>query len=145
MHHARWLRHSNGNSPEEILLKRIVDDFGLPQLVNEPTRGSYLLGFASTDLNDVRVEILPGIADHKDLFSRISLSIPMSSSRSPDVWHFKNAAWGNLKCDLRNCNWSQLKFNILNDAVDYFLDVLYLKCEEHIPHGRLDIRKHSQP
>ena len=43
IHHARWLRYSNGNSVEGAELKVFADNLGLLQLVREPTREQYLL------------------------------------------------------------------------------------------------------
>ena len=43
IHHASWLRFSNGESPKGRLLKEVCDSHGLRQLVTRPTRGDYLL------------------------------------------------------------------------------------------------------
>ena len=98
----------------------IADEFGLRQLVNEPTRGPYLLDLLLTDLDDAKVEILPAIADHNALLTKFVFPIPKTSIMSCDVWHFKNAAWTTLSCDLRACDWRRLKFGSVDDAANSF-------------------------
>ena len=48
--HARWLRHSNGNSIQAAELKALCDNLGLQQLVGEPTRQQYLLDLYLSDV-----------------------------------------------------------------------------------------------
>ena len=43
IHHAKWLRHSNGNSVQGADLRALCDNLGLQQIVREPTRQQYLL------------------------------------------------------------------------------------------------------
>ena len=64
IHHVRWLRYSNGNTAEGVLLKQICDDFNLKQLVDKPTRGLYLLDLVLTDMDDCKVQILHEIAEN---------------------------------------------------------------------------------
>ena len=59
------------------------------------------------------------------------------------MWHFKRAAWNNLKCDLRICDWQRLHRGDVNDAVNYFVEFLTLKCREHIPSGKISFVKQN--
>ena len=43
---------------------------------------------------------------------------------SREVWHFEDAAWINLRCDLRACSWTRLGEGSVDSAVNYFLDLL---------------------
>ena len=56
IHHAKWLRYSNGNSRQGTLLKRICADVVLKQIVNEPTRENYLLDLCLIDLESCRIK-----------------------------------------------------------------------------------------
>ena len=67
IHHIKWLRFSNGNSQQGADLKAVCDQFGLQQLVDEPTRRDYLLDLFLTDMSRAKVNVGPCIADHKML------------------------------------------------------------------------------
>ena len=64
IHHRRWLVHSNGNTSIGSEMKVLCDQFGLLQLVREPTREQYLLDLFLSDLPEIRMKVLPAIADH---------------------------------------------------------------------------------
>ena len=68
IHHARWLRHSNGNSIQGADLRVVCENFGLQQLVQEPTCYEYLLDLFLTDVAGSKVRVGPSIADHNFLF-----------------------------------------------------------------------------
>ena len=73
IHHARWLRHSNENSIQGADLKVVCENFGLQQLVQEPTRYEYLLDLFLTDVAGAKVRVGPSIADHNCLFASVPL------------------------------------------------------------------------
>ena len=124
-------------------MKQICDDFNLKQLVDKPTRGPYLLDLVLTDMDDCKVQVLDEIADHRGILAKLILPCPKSLSISREVWHFKGAAWNNLKCDLRSCAWGRLSEGSVDSAVNYFLDLLTAKCKEHIPHSRIVFSKET--
>ena len=124
-------------------MKQICDDASLRQIVAEPTRGLYLLDLCLTDLDCCKVRVTPAIADHKGLLVSLGLPCPKSVTFTREVWHFNRAAWSNLKCDLRACDWERLLFGSVNDAVDYFMELLTLKCREHIPSGKVNFGKQT--
>ena len=76
-----------------------------------------------------------------------SVPIPLSevSNTIRDVWHFENDAWTNLKCDSKACDWRRLEPDSVDVAVNYFLVLLVLKCEEHIPQGKNLIKRRTHP
>jgi len=75
VHHIRWLRYSSGSSREGIMLKSVCDDFALKQLVNEPTRGEYLLDLCLTDLDACKVKTSSAIADHEAIIAEVKLPV----------------------------------------------------------------------
>ena len=145
MHHARWLRYSSGNSAEGVFLKQICDDYNVKQLVDKPARGEYLLDLVLTDLDDCKVQVLDQIADHRGIVAKLELPIPKFMNMIREVWHFKNASWSNLRCDLRACSWARLSEGSVDSAVNYFLDLLIAKCKEHIPFSRITFSKQTHP
>ena len=53
IHHKKWLRYSNANTEVGADLKTFCDFHGLRQIVQEPTRGEYLLDLACPDVPPV--------------------------------------------------------------------------------------------
>ena len=145
IHHAKWLRYSNGNSAEGELMKRICDEHSLKQLVTKPTRGDYLLDLALSDLEKCKIEVVDRIADHCGIIAKVPLPCPVALRFIRDVWHFKGAAWNNLRCALRACNWARLGKGSVDSAVNFFLDLLTAKCEEFIPRSKLVLEKATHP
>ena len=71
VHHAKWLRFSNGNSIVGADLKAFSENYGLHQLVKEPTRNEYLLDLLLTDIAGAKVKVGSYVADHKHLLVQI--------------------------------------------------------------------------
>ena len=145
IHHARWLRYSNANTGEGQHLKEICDDHSLRQMVKEPTRGDYTLDLALSDIEDLKVQLLPQIADHRGLLSIVSVPQPTFHCVQREVWHFKGAAWQNIKCELNRIDWGYLQEGTVNQATESFLDTLYSLCCTYIPHTQLEEKKQSHP
>ena len=145
IHQLRWLLHSNANTAEGELLKRICDEHSLKQMIDEPTRGDYLLDLVLTDLENCKTQVVAPIADHRGIVAKVAFPCPKALLVSREVWHFKGAAWQNLKCALRNCSWDLLREGSVDEAVNYFLDLLLAKCEEFIPRSKIIINKATHP
>ena len=65
IHHRKWLRFSNSNSPGGRALQQICEDASLQQMVRALTRKEYLLDLILSDLEALSsVEVLAPIADH---------------------------------------------------------------------------------
>ena len=101
IHHKKWLRRSNRNSAEGELLSNICREGGLQQLVQEATRGDYILDLAITYVEDAKVKILPKIADHSCVLVHFKLPVPESDVKQRQVWNFKDADWEGLKISFR--------------------------------------------
>ena len=101
IHHARWLVHSNGNSPQGEMLHEMAHDFALKQLVREPTRQQYLLDLCLSNTHGCKVSVEPSIADHKALLITLPGEVPNIVEVPRKVWHFRGAAWQNLCCAIR--------------------------------------------
>ena len=145
IHHQRWLFRSNANTLEGSTLKEICDDFALQEIVRQPTRGEYLLDLCLTDLEDSKCVTLPEIADHKALLFSVKLPMPKSLIIKREAWHFKGAAWHNLRCELRAWSWARLKHGSVAMAAKYFLDSVMNLCYVYIPRSTVEVRKSSHP
>ena len=130
IHHQSWLIYSSGDSPEGRRLKEIMEENGMLQLVRGPTRKENLLDLVLTNIDDCKASILEPIADHRAITATIKLPMPKEVVVQRDVWHFKQAAWKNMRCQLKNQCWARLKHGTVDDAVNYFVDLLTSVCSE---------------
>ena len=108
-HHIKWLRFSNGNSYQGADLKAVCDQFGLQQLVDEPTRQEYLLDLFLTDMSRAKVNVGPCIADHKMLVAQIPLPIISSMSITRRSFKLAKANWRGLEDALTQVDCTPLK------------------------------------
>ena len=145
IHHARWLRFSNGNSRQGADLKILCDNLGLQQMTKEPTRQQYLLDLSLTDIPGTKVKVGCYIADHK--FQVAHLPMPEIESKTIIRYGFKmdDANWKDLKRDLKNMDWDELKNGTAEDALDFFMDHLWLLLCTHIPYQEIVFHKKSHP
>ena len=73
IHHIKWLRYSNANTNIGADMEDLCDRYGFRQLVREPTRNAYLLDLFITDLPGCESEVLPAIADHRAVLTKLPL------------------------------------------------------------------------
>jgi len=71
IHHKRWLRFSREDTRIGSEMKMLCDFHGMSQLVREPTRGDYLLDLCISDIVGAKVEVLPYVADHKAILTKL--------------------------------------------------------------------------
>ena len=116
---------------EGAVLKEICDEYASQQLVKEPTRSEYLLDVAFTDLPESKAKIFPSIADHKGILLSVKLPMPKTLKVNRKVWHFRNAAWHNLKCTLKQWSWERLKHGSVDAAMTYFMDSLQAEYSQN--------------
>ena len=88
------------------------------QLVRGPTRKENLLDLVLTNIDDCKASILEPIADHRAITATIKLPMPKEVVVQRDVWHFKQAAWKNMRCQLKKQSWARLKHGSVDDAVN---------------------------
>ena len=75
IHHKRWLRFSNADTPQGNLSKYICDDFDLKQHVHQSTRAEYLLDLCLSDIDGIRVTVESKIADHQSLLVTLPFAV----------------------------------------------------------------------
>lgn len=80
----------------------ILDDNGLVQLVEEPTRGLNTLDLLVTNNPSrfTRIKTIPGISDHDIVFSEIDIEPPKRKQIPRRIPLYKNANWESLKSDM---------------------------------------------
>ena len=145
IHQARWLRFSNGNSIQGADLKALCDTFGMQQLTKEPTREQYLLDLFLTDVPGCKVRVGPYIADHKYLIANVPFPEVTSLHIKRQSFQIAKADWTSLEKALKEVDWATLRRGTAEDAVNYFMEILwYLLCL-HIPYKEIFLKKKSHP
>ena len=145
LHHKGWLRYSSRNSTEGALMRKICNQYGFRQLVHESTRESNLLDLVITDIEGVKVKVLPGIADHKAVLATLTQKVPQSKIIRRRVWTFWKADWDGLRERLRNTCWDQLSELTPDEGVKLITDGVLDAARACIPQHVLRERKSTHP
>ena len=85
VHTTRWLVHSARESAEGRLMAEASRRLGLRQLVNQPTRGKYLLDVVLTDVPDCKASPHSAVADHKSVVTTVAFKVPETASHTGNV------------------------------------------------------------
>ena len=110
VHHSDWLVYSNGISPEGRELEAVSVAHGLTQMVEDPTRGEYLLDLVLTDLAPhVSCIVAPGVLDkdHRAVIATVDVHISTANPVSREVFNFGKAKWRQLQCEFENMDWAE--------------------------------------
>jgi len=106
IYHRPWLFYSNRDSREGELMHDFCCAHNFRQHVSKSTRGKYLLDVCVSDLDGIKIEHLPGLADHQSLLMTVTLDVPPANTSSRTEWDWKHAKWNKLKADLVAVDWS---------------------------------------
>ena len=84
--------------------KDILDDNGLIQMVEEPTRGENTLDLILTNNPSTftRIETIPGISDHDIVFSEIDITTKKKIQKPRSIPLYKQASRENIKSGVIN-------------------------------------------
>jgi hypothetical protein len=91
IHHASWLRFSNGETTRGRQLKDICDSFGLRQLISQPTRGEYLLDLCLSNSQSTQTEVKAKIADHACLLVKEPDAVEIRQFEPRHIWKLEEA------------------------------------------------------
>ncbi|KAK3085883.1 hypothetical protein FSP39_009995 [Pinctada imbricata] len=119
-----------------------LDDLGLTQVVEQPTRKDNILDLFITNLpNQVsRTEIMPGISDHDIVFLEFNLTPKKVKQIQRNIPLYKKANWDTIKNEINNMNHKiQQEANIrtTNELWIIFKTSLNEIIMKHIPHKKL--------
>jgi len=145
VHHQRWLHHSNGDTPVGTDLKVLCDSLGLFQLVRDPTRYQYLLDLAITDVPGCTTQVLPRIADHNAVLVKVPVPKTEEKVVKRRAWLMDRAEWGGLRRAVAGIDWAPLRIGTAQDALNYFMEMLWYSICRFIPLKDIEIRKKSRP
>ena len=145
VHHRKWLRFSNGNTTIGDDLKSVCEFYGLFQLVREPTREDYLLDLVLTNISPCTVSVLPAIADHKSVLTKLPVPEVLEVSIKREVWILAKANWKSLSNELLDYDWKKIDHGSAEDSLILFLEILWLHLVKHIPRKVIETKKSSHP
>ena len=120
-----WNLGSLKPGTQQILLhsefKDFLNDFGLTQMVTEPTRRNNTLDLIATNLPDQvnRTKVIPGISDHEIPFIDFAVKPSMKKQLPRKVWLFKKADWIGMR------DYLTPRLHILNQAYSPCPDELW--------------------
>ena len=101
-HHRTWLRFSNGGSALGQKLCVISDNYGLRQLVKEPTRNEYLLDLVLADIDSVKIQVGSSIADHRSVCIDVADTLECNYFPTRQLFQFVDADWLGIKIRLNS-------------------------------------------
>ncbi|VDI53473.1 Hypothetical predicted protein [Mytilus galloprovincialis] len=98
----------------------ILDDNGMVQLVNKPTKGPNTLDLVVTNHPDsyMRVETLPGLSDHDIVFAEVNLNLRKSIQKPRIIPLYRKANWENIKVDLINLHKDIISMNEQKEGIN---------------------------
>ena len=120
-------------------LKDVCENFGLQQLVREPTCYEYLLDLFLTDVAGAKVRVGPSIADHNFLLASIPLPEISDLQFSRSRFNISRVNWPILRSALAGIDWSPLDRGNGDDAATFFMEMLWTVLCTHIPYEQIVI------
>ena len=113
--------------------------------MRHPTRGPYLLDLVLTNDAKTSASVGPKISEHHTLVIRIPDAVEKRNIASRVVWEYKDADWRQISESLENENWSCLQQGSVDDALDYFYNIVDQLMQNHIPQSVRTCQKSTLP
>ena len=98
----------------------MLDDNGLTQMVEEPTRGDNILDLIATNTPSsfTRVKTIPGISDHDIVFAEVDLKIKQKTQKPRSIPLYKKAKWDTMKEEISDLHRSIKEHDEINTGAD---------------------------
>lgn len=142
--HTRWLKFSNGNATSGAALNAICDNHGFQQYVKESTRNQYLLDLFLSGIPACKCRLLEKIANHRAVQVELPTIIPETHEIKRSGWILKLAKWDHLASAFKQLDWSMIERSTDQDALNYFLKILWLMLLKYILFRQFATTKESQ-
>ena len=145
IHHKKWLKYSNADSPEGDLLRSICDEFDLREHIKAPTRGKYLLDLCLSNIENTKASVKNKVSDHHVTYCVLPVPLPQQCTIRRNVWILRDAAWDNMKSELKRLNWNRLHQGSVHDAAKYLQSSIQLLCKRYIPYRSIEQIRSTYP
>ena len=145
--HKGWLKHSPRDTLEGERLHTICKEHSLKQIVKEPTRGLNLLDLVLSTLpGQSSASVLPAIADHCAVLTKVDLPMPKVQVIEREVWDYKYADWDALREELAATEFHALFADrSVDDTAEIFTGKLLEAARRHIRTRQIVEHKGSHP
>jgi hypothetical protein len=90
-------------------------------------------------------KILPLITDHKGVLIQLPLPNFLEKQHTRMVWKLTKANWKDLKTELKAFDWTKHSLGSAEDALNYFLEVLWTLLCKYIPRRETKDIKSTHP
>ena len=147
VHHKTWLQHSIGVQPAGIQLFGVCCRLGLVEKVQQPTRNNNLLDLFLTDATSgVTCKVLPKIADHNLVLTRVAFRVCQSEPVARELWDYSKAKWCRLLQAFRDTDWQDFFADLGPTAATTKLtNYLLERARAYIPVRMVSFRPSSHP
>ena len=118
----------------------ILDDHGLIQMVEEPTRGTNILDLVLTNNPSrfPRTIVIPGLSDHDVVFSEVDIQASTNRQKPRSIPLYRKANWDTMRLELETTHKKIKDLAALgHDAEELwtvFKTDLNKSIESHVPH-----------
>ena len=142
---TRTIKQSTKYPSLHYLFGNLLDDTGLTQIVDIPTRKDNTLDLIITNLPSQaqRGEVIPGLSDHDIVFTEFVLA-PINLKQKPRaIPLYKKANWDTMKQELSYLQKYIIdNQNTLNveDMWDKFKTTITALVKDHIPHKQQKVK-----
>ena len=139
---TKTLKTGSPHTKQHYFFGNTLDDTGLVQLIDQPTRKENTLDLVVTNLpNQVpRIEIIPGISDHDIVFIEFNITPSKIRQIPRNIPLYSKANWTTLKNEVTNMyDTIQTKFDTLSvdELWNLFKTQLNKLISEHIPQKKI--------
>ena len=126
-------------------MRALCDFHGLFELIRESIRQNYLLDLFCTDIPGVSAKAIPYIVDHAGILKKNPISVVLESVTEREMWLLNKARWDETKSELSSYERAKLRDGSAEEALTYFLEVLWYHCMKSIPRVKVTNSKNTHP
>ncbi|MEW8547734.1 MAG: endonuclease/exonuclease/phosphatase family protein, partial [Candidatus Thiodiazotropha sp.] len=136
---TKTLRPSTAHTNLHLKFSEILDNNGLTQIVEDPTRKNNILDLIITNQPSkvLRVDVIPGISDHDAVFTELDMRPVRYKQKPRQIPLYRKANWELIRKDmasLKDTIHSKQESTSVDDLWILFRDTLQASIRSHIPH-----------
>ena len=114
-------------------MRTFTEDRGMKQIVQEPTRGDYLLDLVLTSMDGAKVKLGHKLADHASLLIKVPDAVEVRELPPRKIWQYSKANWPQMKTAILNESWDFLRQGSIDDMMCQFNALLLRMMDMYVP------------